>query len=118
MPQVQKPLLGQGTEMSWVISPKIIKSDSGCWLWQGSIKDGYGIFNLDGRHYRAHRVAYALFRGEIPEGVETHHTCKNKACVNPAYIELTTHAKHNNIHGLPEKMRLANIIKYQEWNYS
>jgi len=35
-----------------------------------------------------------VLRGEIPEGVHLHHTCKNRACVNPWHLEPLTAADH------------------------
>lgn len=42
----------------------------------------------------AHRLAYELFRGEIPTGLLVRHTCDIKLCVNPYHLILGT-AKDN-----------------------
>lgn len=62
-----------------------------CWEWTAS-KDGrgYGQFHISGANYRAHRVAYELSVGEIPEGLDLDHLCMNKACVNPSHLEPVT----------------------------
>jgi hypothetical protein len=45
-------------------------ADSGCWEWLGSITTrGYGQFKFGPRPQRAHRVAYILFVGPIPDGM-------------------------------------------------
>lgn len=68
-----------------------------CWLWTGgkggTAKHVYGIFRLSagGKTYCAHRFAYELTHGEIPDGMEVdhRHTC-SKLCVNPAHLRLAT----------------------------
>lgn len=53
-----------------------------CWIWQGT-KDpkGYGHFRLDGKIRSAHRLAYELLVGPIPDGWILHHICENPSCV-------------------------------------
>jgi HNH endonuclease len=63
----------------------------GCWLWMAYIDgDGYGKFRL-GKTITAHRAAWLLFRGPIPEGLEPDHLCLIKRCANPDHLELVTH---------------------------
>lgn len=75
-----------------------------CWLWTGHKNSkGYGQFRLKERAHWAHRVAYRIFNGPIPDGMQIHHTCANVGCVNPAHLEpltptensLERHARHN-----------------------
>ncbi len=66
--------------------------NNSCWEWQGKISlQGYGHFYFDGSISCAHRYSYILNCGDIPDGFEVHHTCYNKACVNPNHLELMTH---------------------------
>jgi hypothetical protein len=68
-----------------------------CWLWTASkFRDGYGQFRLDGhgRNVSAHRYAYELLVGPVPEGLHLDHVrargCTSRACVNPAHLEPVT----------------------------
>lgn len=69
---------------------KVDKSPEGCWNWTASGGvNGYGKFNYSGTKY-AHRVAYELVNGPIPEGLWLDHLCRNRACVNPDHLEPVT----------------------------
>ena len=74
---------------------KIVASPNGCWIWQAAIKsDGYGVFWVNGRTVRAHRFAYEMFVGPIPDGLQTDHLCRNRNCVNPAHLEPVTNQEN------------------------
>ena len=63
-----------------------------CWEWTAYRDDkGYGIFRWEGHTHRAHRVAYQVLVGPLPEGLESDHLCRNRPCVRPFHIELVTH---------------------------
>ena len=62
-----------------------------CWYRSAPVALGrYARFSMGHRHYSAHRVAYALFVGPIPDGLTIDHLCRNKTCVNPAHLEPVT----------------------------
>lgn len=76
---------------------KVDRSTPGCWQWLASTNpQGYGMFWLAsaGRPVGAHRVAYELTVGPVPEGMEIDHLCRNRACVNPAHMEPVRHAEN------------------------
>lgn len=70
---------------------KVSFSAGGCWEWTGGQVSGYGNFWLGGRTWiRAHRYAYEFCVGEIPNGLQLDHLCRNRVCVNPDHLEPVT----------------------------
>lgn len=61
-----------------------------CWEWLGCKLNGYGRFRWAEETTTAHRVAWELTHGKIPEGLVVRHRCRGK-CVNPNHMELGTY---------------------------
>lgn len=83
---------------------KVIKTES-CWLWGAAIhrRDGYGRYFAQKRNVYAHRFAYMITFGAIPDGLQIDHVChgqdancpgggkcEHRRCVNPAHLEAVT----------------------------
>lgn len=68
-----------------------------CVVWRKGLKNGYGLFSPAGSRTQvyAHRYAYELEHGPIPEGMIVDHTCWNRACVNPDHLRLATRQQNN-----------------------
>jgi hypothetical protein len=71
---------------------KFEKAESGCWEWTGAIvkASGYGSFWDGWKLVSAHRFSYVALKGEIPDGMQVDHLCRNRKCVNPDHLEAVT----------------------------
>jgi hypothetical protein len=88
-------LLSVNAEKFWV---RVDKSGE-CWIWLGAKRPtGYGVVYVpDGQTTTsAHRVAYVLSGGVIPDGLHVDHLCRNPSCVNPDHLEPVT--PRENVH--------------------
>lgn len=66
-----------------------------CWCWKGGTDaSGYGRSRYNRKGCSAHRRAWLQLVGPIPDGLEADHLCRNRACVNPAHMELVTHTEN------------------------
>jgi hypothetical protein len=65
----------------------------GCWVWEGSRSGsgGYGqVRNEFGEPEFAHRVAWRMANGPIPEGLHVCHKCDYPPCIRPSHLFLGT----------------------------
>lgn len=80
-----------------------------CWMWRGSINaHGYGQFSIRGTRTGprlAHRLAYELANGAIPDGLHICHRCDVTACVRPEHLFAGTRV--DNMRDAVEKGRAA-----------
>ncbi|MEV7466181.1 DUF6354 family protein [Streptomyces kronopolitis] len=75
-----------------------------CWPWLPPLdREGYGYFVVDKVHFYAHRYAYLITAGPIPDGMHLDHVCHtrdaqcaggkgclHRRCVNPDHLEAVT----------------------------
>lgn len=67
---------------------KVEAREDGCWVWTGiKHRTGHGVVPGLGQ---AHRLAYELVVGAIPEGKHLDHVCRRRGCVNPSHLEPVT----------------------------
>lgn len=73
----------------------VVDPESRCHRWQGCrSSDGYGQIKVDGAKLYVHRVAYALFVGDLIDGMHIDHVrargCRHRDCWNPEHLEQVT----------------------------
>src|SRR6266404_2142488 len=97
-----------GAEGQRFLSRVLVEGVAGCWTWLDSVDgSGYGNVMIGQRMLKAHRVAYELFFGPIPKGLQLDHlchtrdlscpggrTCQHRRCINPFHLEPVSHAEN------------------------
>jgi hypothetical protein len=100
----------------------IPEPNTGCWLWVAGTRNGYGSITVGSRTDRsqrsvaAHRLAWELYVGPIPDGDGYHgvcvcHSCDIPQCVNPAHLFLGTQG--DNITDMMAKGRFVHPGPYR-----
>lgn len=68
-----------------------VDASGDCWEWTAATAGrGYGHLVVAGVDRYAHRVAWEMLVGPIPEGLQLDHLCRNIRCVNPDHLEPVT----------------------------
>lgn len=89
-----------------------------CWGWTGATNGvGYGKLQSGRRGepaLYAHRVAYKLAYGDVPDGLFVLHRCDNPSCVNPQHLFLGTNL--DNVRDMTRKGRQRHVGSKGEHN--
>jgi len=98
------------------LTRKVIVREDGCHVWTGTISQGgYGMMVITdgGRRIsaKAHRIAYQIAHGEIPDGLYVCHSCDVKLCVNPEHLFAATQSE--NMRDMSRKSRARNAHNYE-----
>ena len=63
-----------------------------CWQWlANTFGDGRGQVTYRKQKWQAHKWLWCSLRGNVPEGLELDHLCRNGLCVNPYHLEAVSH---------------------------
>lgn len=75
---------------------QVEKAADGCWPWTGNrTPTGYGRFCGRRGYVLAHRYAYTVTHGTLPNGREIHHACEHPWCVRPDHLQAVTRREHS-----------------------
>lgn len=86
-----------------------------CWLWAENIDKklldalGYGIFSINQRLFKAHRLSFALYYGFLEKDKVICHSCDNPRCVNPLHLWAGTQLENVKDRGLKSRTRTGHI---------
>lgn len=81
------------------IKKRITVNQNNCWVWGGPHSGngrggGYPRMSLEGHTVAVHRVMYVCHHGYVSSRKHLDHTCKNRMCVNPEHLEVTTYKEN------------------------
>ena len=92
-----KPRISRAKPLAERFWSHVIKSP-GCWEWTASkTTKGYGMYWVSTKPKRrttAHRLAYELAFGAVPDEMLVDHVCHNRGCVNPEHLRLATNKQN------------------------
>jgi hypothetical protein len=83
---------------------------AGCLIWTGwtNLK-GYGTTKIAGHTTTAHRAAWVIANGAVPDGYTVDHLCRVRNCINPDHLEAVPHRV--NCHRSPLTRQSINAAK-------
>jgi hypothetical protein len=76
------------TELSEKVRQFVVIDERGCWNWpRAKVRKGYGVVHYQRKQHYTHRVMYEAAKGEIPNGLQIDHLCRNTSCCNPDHLD-------------------------------
>jgi hypothetical protein len=89
---------------------KVIKDEkSGCWVFRGCDRDGYGQIRIDNKTVKVHRYMFWKFKKTLSwidfnkTKIQVLHKCDNPPCCNPDHLFEGTQT--DNIYDMVKKNR-------------
>jgi hypothetical protein len=102
---VKAEMIATANELDRFFAKVVLPPDpTDCWEWIGATTyTGYGLIRWRGARGpgRAPRIAYELFKGTIPVGLEIDHLCNRPRCVNPTHLQVISHRENTLRSGNP-----------------
>ena len=89
----RKPEMTPEQVMDWMIDEQSMPVN-GCQIWTANNKmTRHGkrrgrVMLHNGNHLSAHKLAYELTVGQVPNGQYLEHTCGNTLCIDPTHMVL------------------------------
>lgn len=88
---------------------RAVPGRNGCIIWTGAVNPatGYGQLKVQGQRWSAHRLAYVVVKGPIPDGLVIDHACHNRdatcvggncihhRCINPHHLDAVTSSENH-----------------------
>lgn len=114
MSSVNSADFDRGALLRRLLSKVSVDNVVGCWNWSDSLSRGYG--QLSSKRgmppFKAHRLAWELLVGQIPDGMVVRHGCDNPKCCNPLHLQIGTQKDNSldaSLRGRLNKKSLLNL---------
>ena len=97
------------------IQKNISINDSECWIWRGAKhRQGYGNISFNKKNQLLHRVAWQIYKGDIPGNLLVCHKCDVTSCCNPEHLFLGT--QQDNVDDAVTKKKFEKRAKLKRRN--
>ena len=96
-----------------------VRDPTACALWRGPrLPSGYGtLSDAEGTKHYAHRVAYELTHGPVPEGMVVRHRCPNgpdRSCCRPGHMVLGSYSDNAQDTVLDGRSRVLPVLTHED----